>query len=361
MAERTSSRRIVVIGGGAAGIGAAGAAKGTDPDAEIIVYTEYRGRRLQPVRHPLRARQGDPRLRAAVPRHQAAVRRPGHRHPLRDAGERRRHRRPRRPRRRRPAGAVRRADRRHRLGLRPPDVPGGDLGRHLLHEEHPRGDGVGQGPRRGQERRRRSRPSRSAWRWSPPCATAASRPTWSTPARGRCRWPRDPDIVAPVQESWVEMGGAAALQHQARGDPRRRAGQVRGVADVGRRDRLPTWSSSRTHKVPQHRPGRGRRAQGRLGRRVHRRRDRWPPRCRASGRPATASRSRTAVSHVPHPGPVRQPRLRAGQGRRASTPPAATARLPAGLRALGHGRRQVDDRRRLVQRDPRRRRWASPS
>lgn len=33
--------KIVVIGGGAAGIGAAGAAKGVDPDAEVVVYTEY--------------------------------------------------------------------------------------------------------------------------------------------------------------------------------------------------------------------------------------------------------------------------------------------------------------------------------
>ncbi len=34
-------QRIVVIGGGAAGIGAAGAAKGTDPAANVIVYTEF--------------------------------------------------------------------------------------------------------------------------------------------------------------------------------------------------------------------------------------------------------------------------------------------------------------------------------
>ena len=33
--------RIVVIGGGAAGLGAAGAAKGAAPDAEVVVYTEY--------------------------------------------------------------------------------------------------------------------------------------------------------------------------------------------------------------------------------------------------------------------------------------------------------------------------------
>ena len=35
------AQRIVVIGGGAAGIGAAGAAKGTDPAADVIVYTEF--------------------------------------------------------------------------------------------------------------------------------------------------------------------------------------------------------------------------------------------------------------------------------------------------------------------------------
>ena len=35
------AQRIVVVGGGAAGIGAAGAAKGTDPSAEVRVYTEF--------------------------------------------------------------------------------------------------------------------------------------------------------------------------------------------------------------------------------------------------------------------------------------------------------------------------------
>src|SRR5215470_9067938 len=35
------AQQIVVIGGGAAGIGAAGAAKGTDPSADVRVYTEF--------------------------------------------------------------------------------------------------------------------------------------------------------------------------------------------------------------------------------------------------------------------------------------------------------------------------------
>ena len=33
--------KIVIIGGGAAGVGAAGAAKGVDPSAQTIVYTEF--------------------------------------------------------------------------------------------------------------------------------------------------------------------------------------------------------------------------------------------------------------------------------------------------------------------------------
>src|SRR6266496_2772468 len=37
----TMAQRIVVIGGGAAGIGAAGAAKGTDRSADVRVYTEF--------------------------------------------------------------------------------------------------------------------------------------------------------------------------------------------------------------------------------------------------------------------------------------------------------------------------------
>ena len=46
------ARRIVVIGGGAAGMGAAGAAKGTDPSAEIIVITEYEDAAYSPCGIP---------------------------------------------------------------------------------------------------------------------------------------------------------------------------------------------------------------------------------------------------------------------------------------------------------------------
>ncbi len=46
------AKRILIIGGGAAGIGAAGAAKGTDPDAEITVYTEYQDAAYSPCGIP---------------------------------------------------------------------------------------------------------------------------------------------------------------------------------------------------------------------------------------------------------------------------------------------------------------------
>src|SRR5258705_3720897 len=46
------ARRIVVVGGGAAGMGAAGAAKGTDPGAEIIIITEYEDAAYSPCGIP---------------------------------------------------------------------------------------------------------------------------------------------------------------------------------------------------------------------------------------------------------------------------------------------------------------------
>ena len=44
--------RIVVVGGGAAGIGAAGAVKGTDKNAEVVVYTEYEDAAYSPCGIP---------------------------------------------------------------------------------------------------------------------------------------------------------------------------------------------------------------------------------------------------------------------------------------------------------------------
>ncbi|HZQ26449.1 MAG TPA: FAD-dependent oxidoreductase, partial [Acidimicrobiales bacterium] len=46
------SSRTVVVGGGAAGIGAAGAAKGTDPAGEVVVFTEYEDAAYSPCGIP---------------------------------------------------------------------------------------------------------------------------------------------------------------------------------------------------------------------------------------------------------------------------------------------------------------------
>ena len=44
--------RTVVIGGGAAGIGAAGAVKATDKQAEVVVFTEYEDAAYSPCGIP---------------------------------------------------------------------------------------------------------------------------------------------------------------------------------------------------------------------------------------------------------------------------------------------------------------------
>ncbi|HEX2119053.1 MAG TPA: FAD-dependent oxidoreductase [Acidimicrobiales bacterium] len=47
-----TTTKIVVVGGGAAGIGAAGAAKGADKSAEVVVYTEYEDAAYSPCGIP---------------------------------------------------------------------------------------------------------------------------------------------------------------------------------------------------------------------------------------------------------------------------------------------------------------------
>src|SRR5438270_514325 len=50
--EEVATVKIVVVGGGAAGIGAAGAAKGTDKNADVVVYTEYEDAAYSPCGIP---------------------------------------------------------------------------------------------------------------------------------------------------------------------------------------------------------------------------------------------------------------------------------------------------------------------
>ena len=58
------------------------------------------------------------------------------------------------------------ADHRHRVRLRRPRRPGRGPRRPVLRQEHPQGDGVGQGHLRDEDAPWSSRPARSAWRWS---------------------------------------------------------------------------------------------------------------------------------------------------------------------------------------------------
>ena len=66
-------RRIVVIGGSAAGMGAAGAAKQVDPDARVIVFTELQDVAYSPCGIPYVHGQGDRLLRAADPAGQGVL------------------------------------------------------------------------------------------------------------------------------------------------------------------------------------------------------------------------------------------------------------------------------------------------
>ncbi len=52
LSEEVATTKIVVVGGGAAGIGAAGAVKGTDKSAEVVVYTEYEDAAYSPCGIP---------------------------------------------------------------------------------------------------------------------------------------------------------------------------------------------------------------------------------------------------------------------------------------------------------------------
>ena len=73
--------------------------------------------------------------------------------------------------------------------------------------------------------------SRWAWRWSPRCATAASRRTWWTRAPGRCPWPPT-RTSSPRCRTPGGKRAPPALQHHA--DRLRRAGHGARGADLRR-------------------------------------------------------------------------------------------------------------------------------
>ena len=225
------ARRIIIIGGGAAGMGAAGAAQGVDPGGRDHRLHRLRGCRLQPVRHSLRARQGDPVLREPVPGHQAGVRRPGARHPLRDErGIVRPHGEDGHP----TDGATERYD---SLVLATgfeyadPGVPGGDLGGIYYVKNIRRAmewdvvlDGV------------KAAVVDECTPLGAEMVTALAHRGIEThlvdPAPWGMSMATDPDIMAPVQESWEEMGVNLHFNTKVtafQGD----AGKVTSVATTG--------------------------------------------------------------------------------------------------------------------------------
>ena len=251
-------QRIVVVGGGAAGIGAAGAAKGTDPDADVIVYTEYEDAAYSPCGIPYvhgqeipdferlflgtkqqYADQGiDIRYETAVERIDTAAR---------TVTRRRARPCPTTPWSSPPGGTT--AARRPRRRPRRP----------LLRQEHPRGDGVGQDPRRRQERgRARGRPARR-WRWSRRSRHRGIETHLVDPSPWACRW-RPTRHRQAGRGLLGRDGRAPALQHQARGVPGRRGRRGPRRADLRRRDRR-QLVVDRHPQGAQHRARRGCRAE----------------------------------------------------------------------------------------------------
>ena len=255
---------------------------------EGVALHRVRGHRLLPVRDPLRLRRRDPALRGPLPldRRALRVRRPGHAH-----GDRRHRPRP-RPRdhhRAQPARGLRQADRRHRLRVGEARRAGRQPRGPALRQEHPQGDGVRQGARDGQDRRRRrrhatrgrdggqprpARPGGPLHRRGPVGAARGARPR-----RGRAR----PRVADQARRD-------AAPGDRGRGLPGRRP-RARGGHLAGR-DRL-----RRGHRLPaqgaQHGARRGRGAGGRDHRRAGRRRPHAHAAPTACGPRATSSRSPT--------------------------------------------------------------------
>ena len=350
-------RRTVIVGGGAAGIGAAGAAKGTDPAGEVVVYTEFEDAAYSPCGIPYVHGKEIPdfeRLFLARKEHYVEA---GHRHPLRDHGHRHRPRagegRRRGPGRRRlrPPGG------RHRVRLRRPGRARRRPRRPLLRQEHPPGHGVGQGPRRRQDGRgRRGDPARpgDGHRAGPPrhrdppgrprpVGPVRRWPTRTSPSRSRTPGPR--------WASQLHFNTDASRPSSAT------AGTIRAVRDLRRRASPADLAVVVHQQGAEQHAGQGRRDRARLDRRHDRRRTDGHLGGRGLGR-RRLHRDPARRHQRAAPGPVRQPRLRAGQGGRHQRRRRERA-LPARLRALGHGRRQVDDRRRLLRRDAGRPRSAS--
>ena len=334
----TLPTRIVVIGGSAAGMGAAGAAKQYDPQAQVTVFTELSDAAYSPCGIPYVHGARDRSFDRLILLDQGPL--PG-------------------------AGAARSTTRRTSSALTWPsatvEVPGAGrvpfdrlvLGDRLRVRatRHPRGPiwtasttcrDIRAGAGTWDERPRQVK--RAVIAEAQPIgvemATALAHrgieTTWSTRIRGPMAEIADPDIMAPVEESWRELGVHVHLNTAIKALPGTE--RVQAVADLargvpGRHGRDRGQEAARTTSLA---------AAGRDQAGLDRRHHRGPAHAhlgrRASSPPATASRCPRASPGFrsrasPAATPTRRERsLAANAGRQA-------ARLPAGVCAVGPGGR----------------------
>ena len=343
----TLPQRIVVIGGSAAGMGAAGRGSAGRPDAQLTVYTELDDVAYSPCGIPYVHGKEIDSFERLSPWHQGALREQGIDIHYETRVERDRPGRKASDRSGRRVGCHTTASWSAPACLRHARAsPGGDLGG-IYYVKN----------------------IRSAMEWDKvldtvkvavvveaqplgvEMATALAHRGIETHLVDPHPWAMaeiaDPDIMAPVEESWRELGVHLHFNTTLKALPRRRQGAVRCRPPTARSRPTWSWSAPTSCRTPAWRAGR---AQDRLHRRLHRRRAAWRPRRRASAPPATASRCRTGLTGVPVQGLSGSHAY--AQGKVAGVNAGGgSPRLPAGLRAVGPGGRQVDDRRRLVRRD----------
>ena len=296
--------RVVVIGGGAAGIGAAGGAKAADPATRWSSTPSSRTSAYSPCGIPYVHGKEIPTFESLFLADEGGLRRRGHRRPLRDPvvdGVR--------PPAARSSTSRARARSPTTGSSSPPasttptpGFPASSLGGLYYVKNIRAGDGVGQGPRRCARRPWSSRPAPlGAGDGDRAARTAASTPTWSTPSPWALVEVADPDIVAPVEESWAEMGVQMHFNTRLEaflGREQLRAGPTSGgelAADL---------AVICTHKVPNIRLAVAAGLKVGIDRRADRGRADGAPRSRTCMRPVTA-RDPARRLRRPVAGPVR--------------------------------------------------------
>ena len=309
-----------------------------------------RGRRLQPVRHPLRPRQGDPELRVAVPRHEGG------------------------------STSSQGIDIRYETAVtehrpRRQDGRGRGRGRRCpsTASSWPPASTTPTRACRAATSRASTTSRTSAGRWSGTRSSTRSRPPWwsrpsplglemvtalahrgiethvSTTARGR--WPTSPTPTSsqPVQQAWAEAGRADALRRRARRRSSARAGSGPCETSEGEIRRR---HGRRLHaEGPEQHAGQGGRAEDRLRPAGWSSTTAWPRRRPGVFAAGDCTEIPLGVDQRPRPGPDRLPRLLPGQGGRHQRRRRAGRTYQPVYVPWGMVAGELDDRRRRLRRD----------